>query len=108
MTDDYRPIPHYSQLTTHYSPSHHLIPRPAPPLPRRPPRPKHVRRFAVDAVGRVHDQAIALPLVDAGGAEVFVHLRDLRGDVLPDDQVGGDVVARLVPRLEDRIDLAEG
>src|SRR5882762_3827879 len=87
---------------------HALVLRPAPPLPRGPPRSQHVRRLTVDAVRRVDSQYAVHLFVDPRGADVCVEPRRLRGYVLPDDEMRGNRVARGVPRLEHRIDLTDG
>src|SRR5437868_10138088 len=87
---------------------HLPILRPASPFPRRPSGPKDIGRLAIDAVGRAHDEARAIALVDAGGAHVGVELGDIGGDIRPDEKMRRDVVAGGVARFEYRVELAEG
>src|SRR5262245_40362093 len=86
---------------------HAAVLRAAPPLARRPARAEDVGRLAADAVGRVDAELAVGDLVDAGRAEARVERGGRGVDVPADDQVRGDVVARRVARLEDRVDLAD-
>src|SRR5687767_2511351 len=73
-----------------------------------PARADDVRRLAVDAVRRVHDELVTIAFVDAGRTDVRVELGDLRRNIRTDDEMRGNRVARRVARLEDRIELREG
>src|SRR5260221_14507512 len=89
-------------------PLHPLVPGPAPALAGGPAGAQHIGRLAVHTVRRVDAQHAVHFLVHTGWTDVRVEAGQLRRDVLADDQVRGNRVARRIAGLEHGVDLAEG